>query len=394
VHLPQRLRNYLLALMPAFPPVYAVFALAGLFKLPALPRRLKAFLLLVAGLQFLAALATPQPLVSLALAAARMVLIYGLMGMGLLLASARPFVYLLAGLSLVYISALVVSLHTYGYMLFDRTRLIHPYYNSVSLGLAAALGLLIIAVQSRRLPWALSLVVGSLAAVVLLLSGSRGALVALLAGSAAAALLDQGLRRRLFGILGSTLAAVILLGRWIHIFPVNRLLNWTYLSNRDVVWKGALDTFLSHVWGGVGPYQLGLYLHIKHVRGCHLSILKYIWGPGCRDGLGVFDVARVAAHNTLLHSLAETGVIGTAGWLLLYGLIGYAVWRARDPLIAAIFFGFMAMGFVDNPTLVPSYSLAETFWIAAGVALAKAGLGAAPAEPRVAASKASRPPPT
>jgi len=66
-------------------------------------------------------------------------------------------------------------------------------------------------------------------------------------------------------------------------------------------------------------------------------------------------------------------VLGTLGLFALLGNIAYAIWKARDPLLTAIFLAFMVMGLVDVPIAVPSLHLAELFWVAIGIALAKTG---------------------
>lgn len=135
-----------------------------------------------------------------------------------------------------------------------------------------------------------------------------------------------------------------------------------------------MAAFSAHPIGGVGPYQLGPYLSFLYRGGCRLWDAAERLGFSCPSWLEPFYGAWLIAHNVVLQALGESGVVGTLGWLVLYLFAGYAVFRAREPLMAAIFTGFMAMGLVDNPTAVPSLHLGEVFWVAVGMAMAQARL--------------------
>ncbi len=146
------------------------------------------------------------------------------------------------------------------------------------------------------------------------------------------------------------------------------------LSGRDRVWQGALDAIHAYPLGGVGPYQLGPWLDYLYRGGCNLWAGAAHLGLSCPSWLEPFHGAWLIAHNLLLHALGETGVIGTTGYLALLALLGYAAVRSREPLLVAIFFGYLVMSLVDNPMAVPSLHFAEVFWVTGGMALARSGL--------------------
>jgi len=199
--------------------------------------------------------------------------------------------------------------------------------------------------------------------------------MAVLVVGALMALLASG-RRYLGGLAvggGLAAAAYVAISLGQNVPALQRLLSLN-LSGRDRVWQGALNAIRSHPWGGVGPYQLGPWLGYLYKRGCNLWAGAAHLGLGCPSWLEPFYGAWLIAHNLLLHSLGETGVVGTTGYFALLALIGYAAVRSRKPLLVAIFFGYLAMSLVDNPMAVPSLHLAEVFWVAGGMALAQAGL--------------------
>jgi len=369
---PRWLKVYL-ALVPVFPPLY----LAGFYGLkflkglsPIARYALFGFL----ALELLAALLSPRPGISFVLALLRGLFVLGLIGVGVWLRDAQKLGYLLYGYVAVYLTAFWTSWEVLGERIFRTARLVHPYYTTVSLGLAAAVGLLL-ALGSRELPRGFRFFAGALAVLTLLFAGSRGALLALFVGAMAAAAVGGRRFLKGLGIGGLVLGVAYFVAQSERkVQAIARLLNVKNLTHRDRIWEGAVAAFQAHPLGGTGPYQLGPYLDWSYRKGCSLWHGLERMGFRCPDWLEPFYGAWLIAHNTWLHALGETGIVGTLGWALLYLFAAYAVIKARDPLVAAIFFGFMAMGLVDNPTLVPSLSLAEVFWVAVGIALARSGL--------------------
>ena len=96
----------------------------------------------------------------------------------------------------------------------------------------------------------------------------------------------------------------------------------------------------------------------------------------CPAWLGSFSGAWLIAHNAWLHWLMETGVIGLAGLLAVYGYGLWAAARSRDPLLIALLYGYSAMNVVDVVIAVPSPHFAEVWWAALGISLWKVAPGA------------------
>ncbi len=364
---------WLIALVPVFPPLYlaAFAALRSWRSLGPLARGVALFYL---GTQLAAALLTPDPLASVPLALARGLFVLALVLAGVRLADPRWLHYLLAGLAVVYLLAFWTSYDAFGAQFLAR-RLVHPYYTTVSIGLAGALGVLLALDWRGPAVWRLG--VGLLALLALAFSGSRGAMAVLVVGVLAAAVVRD--RRYLWGLgAAGGLAGLgyFLLASGERVTALTRLFSLNP-NGRDVIWERAFAAFAQHPWGGVGPYQLGPWLVDLYRQGCNLWVGARYLGLGCPAWLEPFYGAWLIAHNLLLHALGETGVVGTLGFLALLALVGYAAVRAREPLLAAIFFGYLVMSLVDNPMAVPSLHLAEVFWVAGGMALARSGLAVA-----------------
>lgn len=374
--MPRWLKVYL-ALVPVFPPLYLA-GFYGLKFLKGLSPLTRYALFGFLALELLAALLSPRPLISLILALLRGLFILGLIGIGIWFRDSQKLGYLLYGYTLVYLTALWTSWEAWGEWLFRWARFVHPYYTTVSLGLAAAVGILL-AVGVRDLPRWFRMFAGAFALVVLLFAGSRGALLTLFVGAMAAAMVGGGRFLKAVGLGGLAVGIAWFLAESERkIGAITRILNIKDLSGRDRIWQGAIEAFHTYPWSGTGPYQLGPFLRSVYDKGCHLWTGAERLGWQCPSWLEPFYGAWLIAHNTWLHALGETGIVGTLGWAVLYLFATYAVIKARDPLVAAIFFGFMAMGLVDNPTLVPSLSLAEVFWVAVGIAIARSGLAVPP----------------
>ena len=361
---------WLIALVPVFPPLYLA-AFAALRYWRALGPLARGAALVYLGSQIAAALLAPDPLVSLPLALVRGLFVVALLLAGVRLADPRWLHYLLVGLTVVYLLAFWTSLDAFGAQFLAR-RLVHPYYTTVSIGLAGAVGVLL--ALDWRARWWWKLPVAALALAALAFSGSRGALAVLVVGM----VLWFAVRYRRAAWVavvagGSAVGVYIMATLGQHIPALARLLSLK-LSGRDRVWEGALEAIRTHPWGGVGPYQLGPWLEHLYRRGCNLWGGAERLGLDCPSWLEPFYGAWLIAHNLLLHALGETGVVGTLGFLALLALVGYAAARSHEPLLAAIFFGYLVMSLVDNPMAVPSLHLAEVFWVAGGMALAKAGL--------------------
>ena len=362
--------RWLIALTPVFPPLYLVSFLALKYwrSLDVSVRRLLLFYLFA---QAAAALLSPNPWLSLPLALLRGGYVIALLLAGVYLYKPERLTYLLWGMTAIYLSSFFSSYYAFGERWW-RLRLLHPYYTTTAIGLIGALGLLLLI--EWKASWWLRLPVAVLAAGALLLSGSRGALALLVVGGIMA-VLARG-RRYAWGLAvgGVSIAtAYVVVNLSEHIYSLSHFFSLN-LSGRDRLWKSAIAAIKTHPWGGVGPYQLGPWI-MSNQQSCHLW-----WGAArlfhlsCPAWLKPFSGSWIIAHNLLLHSLAETGVIGTVGFFALLALIGYATIKAREPFLIAVFFGYLTMSLVDNPMAVPSLFFAEVFWVAGGMALAQAGL--------------------
>ncbi|WP_168733468.1 O-antigen ligase family protein [Deinococcus sp. Arct2-2] len=369
----------LLPIPPLWLGVLPLIPGAGLLSLLALPRfrRLpvgwRALLAAFLALQLLAALLSPQPLLSLPLALIRGGLVVALIVAGYMLGHTRAVRPVLLGYSVVALTAFATTVVLHPAAVFT-TRLVHPYYTSVSLGLAGTLGLLL-AVTWRGGPWVWRVVGGGLSLGMFLWSGSRGPLIALVAGLAAA--LVVGLRSQwkasLLALAGT---AVLVLGLQTAVpgGVTSRFLENT-LNGRGIFWADALSAGRLHPWGGTGPYQLGPAFSTQYSdASCKLWLPVQTYGleGGCPPALDALRGAWLIAHNTAFHLLGETGIIGLSGWLALMGALALAAWRCRDPLVNGVTWAILAMGLVDTPTFLPNVGHAELYWLLGGVGVALA----------------------
>ena len=362
--------RWLIALAPVFPPLTSsAFITLRYWRRLGGPARTVIIFFLAS--QLLAALLTPNPLLSLSLAVLRGLFIVSLLLLGVLLRDRVWLRYLLFGAAVVSLMALFSSYAAYGPHFYAR-RLLHPYYTTSALGVTAAIIIWLVLDWERANPWLRSLL-GLLGLAVLMLSGSRGAILALGAGAMAAALVGG---RSFLMAIGA--GVFFLAARYVQLWKSGWAAEFHRMfslnpSGRNEVWRRAWEAFSSHPWGGVGPYQLGPWLdpNLQSSTAWQQLLPTGLYLPAWTSSLRGFWLL---AHNVLLHSLAETGLIGTAGYLALLVFVGYAVLRARQPIMAAIYFGMLAMSLVDNPITVPSLFFAEVFWVAGGMALAQAGL--------------------
>lgn len=365
----------LIALVPIFPPLYLA-ALGCLGHLRTLPLTARYVLFFFAGTQLVAALFTPRPLLSLGLAAGRTLLILSMIAAGVYLQDSRNLRPLLWGQLVIFATAWGYTLFTQGFAGVQE-RLGHPYYYIVSLGLVAVVALwLIVFWRGGRLWWRVP--AGLLALATFLAAGSRGPLLALGVGSLAA-LAFAGRRRRWWVLLPGVLALVLALvgGHWLSNYfpPASRLLN-NQLNGRAEVWTDAWHAWQTSWLGGVGPYQGGAYLFSLMQQGCSLTPTLSREGSTCPPWLETFSSIWLIAHNAWLHWLMEAGLVGTLSLLALQVYSGWKIWLKRDPLLIAIFFGYLVMNLVDVVMAVPSQHFAELWWVVVGMALITVGQSA------------------
>ncbi|MBB5375764.1 O-antigen ligase [Deinococcus metalli] len=357
---------WLLALVPVVPPLYLA-ALGALGELRRLPLTARRVLFVFAACQLVAALFTPQPLLSVALAGARTLLILAMIAAGAYLRDSRALRPLLWGQLVIFATAWLYTLATQGFAGVQE-RLGHPYYYVVSLGLVAVVALWFVVFWRGGGWWRWP--TGALAVVTLLAAGSRGPIIALVAGTLAAFAFQRERRRAWVLLPAGVLVVLAAATSSAHLpfKPLNRLLN-DQTSGREYVWQDAIEGWKTSPLGGVGPYQGGPYLTYLFKDGCQLTPTLERNDIGCPAALTRWSSVWLIAHNAWLHWLLESGVIGVAG---LLAVMSYALWlatRQGDPLTLAILYGFTAMNVVDVVIALPSQHFAELWWALVGVVL-------------------------
>ena len=371
---------WVIGLTPVFPPLYLT-AFGGLRALRGLPMLARWVLLFFAVTQLAAAVFTPRPLVSLGLAALRVLFVLAMISAGVWLRDSRRLRPLVWGYTVVFGTAWLYTLATLG-LSGIQGRLGHPYYYIVSLGLLGAICLWLVVSWRGASPW-WRIPVGALAAVTMVATGSRGPLLAFVVGIVAATLNGgRHFLRLLIPLLLIGVAAFGLVPQLRAVNPLERLATGG-LTGRDEVWQNAWDAFQFNPVGGSGPYQLGPYLTFLYKDGCTLNPVLEKNGIHCPAWLRPYTGAWLIAHNAALHVLAETGVLGALGYLALFLLGAWRTWQSRDSLLVAVFWGYTAMNTVDVVIAVPSPHFAELAWVVLGLSLVgmNGEAGGAPADP-------------
>ena len=241
---------------------------------------------------------------------------------------------------------------------------------------------------------------------VLVLGGSRAPLAAALIGLLVGALHGGGLRSKSWRLngwwLGIGLAAALLLAGGLMLLAPgpglarpglvqsrlaqSRLaqsaaathLTQLGLNGRGTYWEEAAGVFRALPLGGTGVGQLGNAVRSTQENCFQGWPTQDVGCPGWMLSLSAqpwFAPARKLswlAHNAALHSLAETGLIGTAALFLMLGLILAAAFASRSALLIAVATGYSVVGLFDNPATLPSLAVSEVFWLAGGVALREA----------------------
>ncbi|ADV68609.1 O-antigen ligase family protein [Deinococcus maricopensis] len=352
--------------LAALPALYFLspLALLGLFALRNLPRPVLWLLIFYALSQLLPALLTPEPLLALALASLRTLLLFGLLGLGQRLQTPKQLRPALIGLSAVYLTALLFS-SLQGVDLLT-TRLTHPYMTSITLGLVSAYGIWLCIFLPGRWLWRLP--IGLLALTVLLLSGSRGPLLVMGIGLLTGFLVNQG-RKWLVGTLlaGAIILAggVSFLGQRTQLAALNRL-EQLDLTGRQFIWQNTLSIIQNAPLSGVGSYRLGHSL--ASPSECY-TFTRPNERNACPAWARALGQPWLIAHNATLQQWAETGPLGTLG---LFLLLGAALWISvtrRDPLASAFLTGVLLLNVTDNTLLVPGPFIGEMFWIVVGLQL-------------------------
>ncbi len=202
--------------------------------------------------------------------------------------------------------------------------------------------------SSRRLHRCLLGFAGTAMVAALVSTASRGALLALVVGAVAAACLVRG-RRAAVAVI-----AVLALGLLLAPLSLSRrlgtVLNPSYTTNvfRVELWRNALDI-----------------VRKKPVLGVGYGSLWYFYRPYLGGGAEALPGGH--AHNVLLHTLAETGVVGVAALGCVFSLSVLRAWRQwrdrRSWVALGVMSSLMVMGahgIVD--TVFREYHVQVLFW--------------------------------
>jgi O-antigen ligase len=186
--------------------------------------------------------------------------------------------------------------------------------------------------------------------VAIALSMSRGAWIGWLAGAIALVALSPGVRAALARPWRAA-AALITVGLLnpVVLRALHKLAQPSYESialsttGRRLIWQGAVEQFLERPIVGVGPWNFGPLFDARY----HPSIYK------------------PHAHNLLLQTAAETGIVGVLALLAVLITALVLIVRAyRDPerresaaLAIALAAALMAEGLVDYPYAGPTVDI-------------------------------------
>jgi hypothetical protein len=378
----KRIVNGWLAFLPLIPGL-GLLGIVGLRDWRQLePTALRVFWIFTAAQQC-AALLTPSPVLASLTALARSAVILGLLALGARLRHGQALWPVVYGGFVVLLTSLVTSTQLRGGGVF-AARLQHPYLTEVTLGVLGVLGILLCIFGPlpgfQGFKWNRAVRVAGVIsfAGLLLLSGSRGPIVMLLAGllvAAAVSNVDMAERRAgairswgfwLVGAVMGLVGIVTVLGHGAGF--LGRLLS-TDTTGRDLLWLNVIQTVAAHPFGGVGAYLFGSTL--AHPRAsCDLWPTLAEAGYQCPAWLAELGQPWLIAHNGVLQQLGESGVVGTAGLLLLWGVVIARLRSGRDSAAAALIVALLVGNFLDDTTVVPSPFFAELFWLAAGTQVA------------------------
>lgn len=231
----------------------------------------------------------------------------------------------------------------------------NPVYFGAYMVMAIFLGIYLIAKESRR-DWKIALgVVTVLNLLALVISGTRGAFVGFGVGLAVFLAFmfffvwskNWRIRKLALGLAlaGSTAMLLFVLlepsvesdGMLTGFSRIKTIFDPSAIEGRFPGWETAVRAWQDRPFFGWGPESFS-YLYDKYFDHHYLNhIVGYIV---------FFD-----AHNTILNYLAENGLAGAVTYLLIFGLILYALWQGRHqegflPTFALI--GLFAGYFVQN----------------------------------------------
>lgn len=200
-------------------------------------------------------------------------------------------------------------------------------------GIGAVLSAALAAVLGGGLPGVVALLLGLAMAT---LSGSRAAWLGLVVASLLV-LARFPPRWRYLGLLGAA-AAFLLASAWFPGLRLATLIDPGYVTNQSrlEVWAVAWQAVTAHPLTGLGVGGFQSYYQVHQPP-------------------TALDPHASHAHNLLLGLLVESGVLGLAGFLVLWGQVGRYLWRAR---------AWPALGLIGVAVLI---NMVDYIWFAAAV---------------------------
>jgi exopolysaccharide production protein ExoQ len=203
----------------------------------------------------------------------------------------------------------------------------HPNY----LGFTAVVAIIVEATAPRSRFWTWH---ASAALIVLMLAGSRMAWIALIAAALVWGLLSA--RRRSEGVAGVFAASgLVLVGIYLVIDAGTSTV--ANLDSRTPIWHQTISLWHQSPWFGIGP---GLYSG----------------APGSQAGV---TIAVDQAHNQVLQTLAESGIVGVVLLAVLLIALSRAAllgWHAGSAETMAVCAAFVCLMFSESPLRVTGAS--------------------------------------
>ncbi|UFA51508.1 O-antigen ligase family protein [Deinococcus radiophilus] len=356
----------LLAAAQLFPPLGAG-VLGWLGRVRELPTLLQAALGIFVLTQVVAALLTAQPLLSLGLALLRSALVVGWMTYGYSYGRRLNLGWVTGALALVSVLALAMAAWlrmTAGPDTVLPRGLEFLFITSNGMSIVGMVLVLLALLGLRHWSVISRVLLGLLGAGVLVLGLGKAAWLALGVGLLLSlrGRWGQGLRWGMLVLAALALAVPSTRAQVLTLFGNS-------LSGREQVWTDASRIFSASPLGGTGPYQYGASAAPFGDPCATLRTIEAVV-PSCPAWVEGLSQPWIIAHNGTLQALAETGLVGAAGWFLLYGAVLLGAWKSRWPLARALTGSLLVVNTVDNAILLPSPGYAELFLVLGGASWA------------------------
>lgn len=243
-----------------------------------------------------------------------------------------------------------------------RGRLSHPFMTSTSLGIIAAFGCVAMFYYLQKykiltLPLFITFLV-------VILSGSRSALIFLGMSFLVVIIKYKYNLLKIFSLAAIALCA-ILLAENSQFYFLNRLIS-SDSTSRNIVWYNSISSLSIESIMGHGMYQLGSTIGFG-VEGC--SLWSSSMTSNCPVWLERLSGFWIYAHNGLLQSYFESGILGVLGLLMIISMSIINGIASKQYLAISILIGLLFVNSFDNTWIVPSAGVSEMFWIVIGICL-------------------------